>query len=32
VEAKRIYSTAGRDQLARAIADGILAYKRLLER
>lgn len=32
VEARRIYSTAGRDRLARAIADGILAYKRLLER
>jgi N-acetylmuramoyl-L-alanine amidase len=31
-EAKRIYSTAGRDQLARAITDGILAYKRLVER
>jgi N-acetylmuramoyl-L-alanine amidase len=31
-EAKRIYSVAGRDQLARAIADGVLAYKRLVER
>jgi N-acetylmuramoyl-L-alanine amidase len=31
-EAQRIYSTAGRDQLARAIADGVLAYKRLVER
>ncbi len=31
-EAKRIYSAAGRDQLARAIVDGILAYKRLVER
>ena len=31
-DASTIYSVEGRSTLARAIADGVLAYKRLVER